>query len=180
LEIILLTYKNNITMGRTKFESFNDLFVHELKDLYSAETQLIEALPKMANAASSQTLAQAYKSHLEETKKQKERLERISEMLGVDLKGETCEAMKGLIKEGEEVIKAKAPDELKDAALIAAGQRVEHYEMAGYGTAAYFAEMLQEREVSDLLNETLEEEKAADSKLNKIAKESVNKQAEKR
>jgi ferritin-like metal-binding protein YciE len=101
-------------------------------------------------------------------------------MLGVDLKGETCEAMKGLIKEGEEVIKAKAPDELKDAALIAAGQRVEHYEMAGYGTAAYYAEMLEEREVSDLLKETLEEEKSADSKLNKIAKESVNKQAEKR
>lgn len=167
-------------MGRTKFESFSDLFVHELKDLYSAETQLIEALPKMAEAASSQTLVQAYKSHLEETKKQKERLERISEMLGVDIKGETCEAMKGLIKEGEEVIGAKAPDELKDAALIAAAQRVEHYEMAGYGTAAYYANMLEEREVADILHETLEEEKAADSKLNTIAKESVNKHAERR
>ena len=165
-------------MGRTKFESFSDLFVHELRDLYSAESQLIEALPKMAEAASSTSLVQAYKSHLEETKKQKERLERISEMLGVDIKGETCEAMKGLIKEGEEVIKAKAPDELKDAALIAAAQRVEHYEMSGYGTAAYYAEMLEEREVSDILHETLNEEKAADSKLNSIAKESINKQAE--
>ena len=165
-------------MGRTKFESFSDLFVHELKDLYSAENQLIEALPKMAEAASSSTLSQAYKSHLEETKKQKERLERISEMLGVDIKGETCEAMKGLIKEGEEVIKAKAPDELKDAALIAAAQRVEHYEMAGYGTAAYYADMLEEQEVSDILHETLDEEKAADSKLNSIAKETVNNQAE--
>lgn len=166
-------------MGHAKFESFSDLFVHELKDLYSAENQLIEALPKMAEAASSSSLAEAYKSHLEETKKQKERLERISEMLGVDVKGETCEAMKGLVREGEEAIKAESPDEIKDAALIAAAQRVEHYEMAGYGTAAYYATMLEEREVADLLNETLEEEKAADSKLNSIAKESVNRQAEK-
>ncbi|MBS0000368.1 MAG: ferritin-like domain-containing protein [Cyclobacteriaceae bacterium] len=166
-------------MGRTKIESFSDLFVHELKDLYSAESQLIEALPKMAKAASSQKLVDAYKSHFEETKKQKERLERIAEMLGVDVKGETCEAMKGLIKEGEDVIEAKAPDNLKDAALIAAAQRVEHYEMAGYGTAVYFADMLQEHEVSDLLAETLDEEKAADSKLNKIAMESINQQAAK-
>ena len=177
INIIILNFKRRI-MGRTKFNSFSDLFVFELRDLYSAENQLIEALPKMAEAASNENLIQAFRSHLEETSNQKERLDRLSEMPGVDLKGETCETMKGLIEEGEDVIKAKAPEELKDAALIAAAQRVEHYEMAGYGTAVYFADMLEEQDAADLLKQTLEEEKEADSKLNTIAREAVNQQAE--
>jgi ferritin-like metal-binding protein YciE len=161
-------------MGKTKLETFRDLFIHELQDLYSAESQLIEALPKMQKAATTDKLVNAFGHHLEETKQQKQRLEEIGEILGVDLSGMKCEAMKGLIEEGEEIVNAKADANIKDAALIAAAQRVEHYEMAGYGVAVHYADLLNETQVSELLSDTLEEEKSADSKLNRIAKTSVN------
>jgi ferritin-like metal-binding protein YciE len=164
-------------MSKAKFNNFMDLFIHELKDLYSAESQLIEALPKMAEAANNPKLQEAFKSHLEETKGQKKRLEKISSLLDVKLSGEDCEAMKGLIEEGEEVVKAKGDEDLIDAALIAAAQRVEHYEMAAYGTAVHFADQHDHEEVADLLSETLEEEKKADAKLNRIATQSINKKA---
>lgn len=163
-----------------KLKSLEDLLQHEIKDLYSAEKQLIDALPKMAEAASNEKLKKAFKEHLEETKQQKERLEKAAKTLGFDPSGETCNAMKSLIKEGEEMIKMKADEDVKDAGLIASAQRVEHYEMAGYGAAQKFAQQLQQKEVFQLLEETLKEEKEADKKLNSIAVERVNLDAEKR
>ncbi|MGE9291169.1 MAG: ferritin-like domain-containing protein [Puniceicoccales bacterium] len=153
--------------------NLNDLLIHEVRDLYSAESQLIEALPKMADAATNAELKEAINSHLEETKTHLSRLADVSAKLGVEPFGETCAAMEGLIKEGEEVMHLPADPDVKDAALIAAAQRVEHYEMAGYGSAACFAHCTQNKDVEDLLNETLDEEKEADSKLTKIAKGSL-------
>lgn len=158
--------------------SLKDLFIHEIKDLYSAENQLTDALPKMAEKAADGTLKSAFKSHLEETKKQKERLEKISQMLDIDIKGEKCEAMAGLIEEGKEALEMKGDDEVRDAALIGAAQRVEHYEMAGYGTARNYAKRLGFGDAASLLEETLNEEKSADSKLNDIAVSRVNERAQ--
>lgn len=149
--------------------SLHSLFVSELRDLYSAETQLLEALPKMAQAASSTELRNAFNEHLEETRGQISRLETIFSSLGESPQGERCEAMAGLIEEGEEIIEAQGDADVKDAALIAAAQRVEHYEIAGYGTVRTFADMLDLEDAQDLLQETLDEEGAADKKLNKIA-----------
>ena len=162
-----------------KFDSLKELFIFELKDLYSAETQLIEALPKMAEAASNQELKDGFTEHLDETRRQKERLEKIGKELNVDLSGETCEAMEGLVTEGEEIIKSKAQSDIKDSGLIAAAQRVEHYEMAGYGTVRNYAKRLGFDKIADLLQETLNEEKEADSKLNHIAVQKVNVEAKK-
>ena len=162
-----------------RFDSLKELFIFELKDLYSAETQLIEALPKMAEAASNQELKDGFTEHLDETRRQKERLEKISKELNVDLSGETCEAMEGLITEGEEIVKSKAKSDIKDSGLIAAAQRVEHYEMAGYGTVRNYAKRLGYDEIANLLEETLNEEKEADTKLNHIAVEKVNVEAKK-
>ncbi len=158
--------------------SLKDLFIHEIKDLYSAETQLTDALPKMAEKATDDKLKNAFKSHLEETKHQKERLEKIGKMLDIDIKGEKCEAMAGLIKEGKEALEMKGEDEVRDAALIGAAQRVEHYEMAGYGTARNYAKRLGFGDAASLLEETLNEEKTADSKLNDIAISRVNERAQ--
>ena len=155
----------------------NDLLEYELRDLYSAETQLLQALPKMAEAASNTSLKEAFENHLEETRDQQRRLDQIGESLGVDLKGETCQAMQGLIKEGQEVIEMQGDSEVKDAALIAAAQRVEHYEIAGYGAAYHFAKQLGEKEVQELLEQTLVEEKDANSKLSHLALESINQEA---
>ncbi len=160
-----------------KLPTLEDLLHHELKDLYSAETQLIEALPKMAKAASDESLRTAFTSHLEETHGQKERLSEIARVLDIDITGHTCEAMKGLVKEGEEIINSEANPAVRDAGLIGAGQRVEHYEMAGYGTAHALANELGYQEVSRLLEETLQQEKAADTKLNDIAINRVNHRA---
>jgi ferritin-like metal-binding protein YciE len=165
-----------------KFNSLEELLVKELQDLYSAETQLVEALPKMQSAASSPELKEAIKKHLAETKQQVKRLETCLSNLQSDTKGETCEAMEGLIKEGSEMIKAQAPALVKDAALIGAAQRIEHYEIAGYGTAKAHAKLLNLDEIADLLDETLKEEAAADKKLTKIAEgtifsSGINKQA---
>src|SRR5690606_24874826 len=126
----------------TTLNDFNDLYVAQLKDLYSAETQLIEALPKMAEAAAHPELKRAFQDHLQETKRQKERLEQIFRGLDQDPSGETCQAMKGLVKEGQDIIDADGDDAVRDAGLIAAAQRVEHYEIAGYGCVRTYAERL--------------------------------------
>ena len=155
-------------------KSFDELYVQQLKDLYSAETQLIDALPMMADAASHPELKRAFKDHLQETRGQKDRLDQIFRTLDKDPEGHTCQAMKGLIKEGNEIINADADDAVRDAGLIAAAQRVEHYEMAGYGTVRTFAERLGRTKDRDLLQQTLDEEGKADELLNKIAMQVVN------
>lgn len=158
----------------TEFNSFDDLFLNQIEDLYDAEQRLTKALPKMAEAANSSQLKQAFQSHLTETEGHVRRLEQIFAELNTSPTRETCEAMKGLIAEGEEMIKAKGDPDVKDAALIAAAQRVEHYEMSGYGTARAFAKRLGLTQAANLLQQTLREEKAADEKLNNIAESSVN------
>jgi ferritin-like metal-binding protein YciE len=157
--------------------SLQDLFEHELKDLYSAETQISEALPKMAQAATSSQLKQAFENHLEETQEQIGRLEEIGSKLNITLTGETCEAAKGLIKEGQNLMKEGAADEVMDAALIGAAQRIEHYEMAGYGCARNYAKLLGHDDAAQLLQKTLDEEKRADEKLNGIAESKINERA---
>ena len=157
-----------------KLESLQELLVDELKDLYSAETQLVKALPKMAKAASSPELKAAFEEHLEETKGQVDRLVTIFEQLEGSPKGKKCKAMEGLIEEGSEVIEAEGEDSVKDAALICAAQKVEHYEMAGYGCARTFATLLGLNEVADLLQETLDEEGNADKKLTELAETVIN------
>jgi ferritin-like metal-binding protein YciE len=159
-----------------KFSSLHDLYIEQLKDLHSAETQLTKALPKMAEAAITPELKSAFTAHLEQTKEQLVRLNQIGEKLGKSLKGHTCAAMKGLIEEGSEWMEEDAAPEVMDAGLIAAAQRVEHYEIAGYGTVHTFSEILGEDEATELLAETLQEEKAADEKLTTLAK-SINVEA---
>ena len=160
--------------------SFEDLFEDQIMDLYDAENRITEALPKMANAATSSELKQAFTSHLRETEMQVQRLEQIFRQLGKEPKRQTCQAMKGLIAEGEEYVKANADGDVRDAGLIAAAQRVEHYEMAGYGAARAFAERLGHMEAARLLDQTLQEEGNADKKLTAIAEQSVNAHASKR
>lgn len=157
-------------------ESIEDLFLDELKDLYSAEKQITKALPKMAKAASTEELATAFQEHLEETKGHVERLEKIFQILGKRGTGKTCEGMKGLITEGSEMIQEVEKGPIRDAGLISAAQRVEHYEMAGYGTVRTLAELLGKDDIAELLEATLSEEKAADEKLTEIS-ESVNEEA---
>src|SRR5277367_1023553 len=160
-----------------KLETMKELLLDELQDLYSAETQITKALPKMAKNSSSPELKQAFDSHLQETEGHVQRLEKIFKHLKESSKGKTCEGMKGLLKEGEERIKEGGEPEVVDAGLISAAQRVEHYEIAAYGSARTYAELLNESEVARLLDETLAEEKSADQKLTKISK-SVNMKAE--
>jgi ferritin-like metal-binding protein YciE len=157
-----------------KIETLQDLFIDELRDLYDAEKQLIKALPKMASAASSLQLRTAFESHLRETEAQATRLERIFEQLGEKPTGQSCDAMKGLIKEGDKLVGNVDESPLRDAGLIGAANRVEHYEMAAYGTARTFAEMLGYNEAAQLLEQTLQEEKQADRKLTEIAEQMVN------
>jgi ferritin-like metal-binding protein YciE len=154
----------------SKLSTLEQLLVHELKDLYSAENQLLKALPKMAKAATSPKLKAGFEKHLGETEVHVKRLEEIMEELGASPKGKTCAAMKGLVEEGAETIAEDAEAAVKDAALIAAAQRVEHYEIAGYGTARTFAELLGHKEVAKKLQMTLDEEGATDHALTKIAK----------
>ncbi len=158
--------------------SLRDLWIEEMRDLYNAENQLLKALPKMAKKASSEELKEAFESHLGETETHVERLEQIFQTLGEKPSGKTCKAMKGLVEEGSEMMKEKGPASVIDAGLIAAAQRVEHYEMAGYGVARTFAGILGEDEAEDLLQETLDEEGAADEKLTEIAESTVNEEAE--
>ena len=161
----------------TKFENLDDLLIEQIEDLYDAETRLCDALPKMSEAASDPQLVKAFGEHLSETKQQRTRLEEAFRMLGREPSRETCDAMKGLISEGEDMIEAEGEPHVRDAALIAAAQRIEHYEMAGYGTVCSFARRCERDDVADLLGATLEEEKAADAKLTSIAEASVNMKA---
>lgn len=149
------------------------LLEDQLKDLYSAENQLTKALPKLAKKASADGLKQAILSHLEETKQQVERLNSIDESLGIKLSGKKCKAMEGLVEEGSEVLDAEGPGPIVDSALIAAAQRVEHYEISAYGTARVLADHLGHTDVVDLLQETLDEESAADEKLSVISLEEI-------
>jgi ferritin-like metal-binding protein YciE len=146
-----------------------DLLVHELKDLYSAETQLTKALPKMAKAATNEELKQAFTTHLEETKVHVERLEQIMTRLDESPRGKKCKAMEGLVEEGKETIDENAAPEIKDLALIVAAQKVEHYEIAGYGSARTLADLCGETEIVGILQETLDEEGATDKLLTDIA-----------
>jgi ferritin-like metal-binding protein YciE len=149
--------------------TFEDLLVDEIKDLYDAEHQLTKALPKMAKAATSPELKTAFESHLKQTEGHIKRLEQVFEGLGKKPTRKTCAAMKGLVEEGSEVIEEEMDPEVKDAALIGAAQRVEHYEMAGYGTVRTFAHLLGHHDLEAILQSTLEEEGAADHKLTAIA-----------
>lgn len=160
-----------------KMETLDDLFEMQLKDLYSAENQLLKALPMMAEKASDPRLRQGFEQHMVETKNQVARLEQIGRKLELDLDGHTCKAMAGLIAEGQETMSERATAEVMDAALIAAAQRIEHYEISGYGTAANFAERLGNFEAADLLQATLEEEQMTDTKLNDLAKSYINQRA---
>jgi ferritin-like metal-binding protein YciE len=149
--------------------SINDVFTHELQDLHSAETQLVEALPKMAQAASTDELRQAFEHHLEETRDHVRRLDEIMGQAGLSAGTQRCKGMEGLIEEGEEIVQAQGDPMAKDAALIAAAQRVEHYEIAAYGTARTLAGELDMGDAKDLLDQTLDEEGEADKLLTRIA-----------
>ena len=160
-----------------KLESLKDLYLEQLKDLYSAETQLVEALPKMAEAASSTDLRKAFTDHLRQTSEHVRRLERIFQELQESPKGHTCEGMKGLVKEGEQMIKMEGDSSVLDAGLIAAAQRVEHYEIAGYGTVRTYAELLGKDDHVNLLERTLQEEEETDERLTELAESHVNEEA---
>jgi ferritin-like metal-binding protein YciE len=160
-----------------KLESLKDLYMEQLKDLYSAETQLVDALPKMADACNSPELKNAFREHLNQTRQHVDRLEQIFKKLDESPKGETCEGMKGLLKEGEAMMKMKGEPEVIDAGLIAAAQRVEHYEIAGYGTVRTYAELIGDQDAVRLLERTLQEEEEADEKLTEIAESHINQEA---
>lgn len=161
-----------------KINTLHDVYVDQLKDLYSAETQLIKALPKMAKAAHDSTLKKGFEEHLEQTKGHAERLEEIFEQLDEKPTGKKCKAMAGLVEEGAEAIEEDATPQARDAMLIAAAQRVEHYEIAGYGCVKTYARLLGYEDAAKLLEETLDEEVATDEKLTEAA-ESINVEAEK-
>jgi ferritin-like metal-binding protein YciE len=157
-------------------DSLRQLYIDELRDLYNAETQLVKALPKMAKASSNAELRQGFEEHLRQTSEQVSRLEQIFDMLGEKPTGKKCMGMEGLVKEGAETMQEDYEDAVMDAAIIGAAQRVEHYEIAGYGTVRAFAELLGENEHISLLEQTLEEEKQTDEKLSQLA-EDINSQA---
>jgi len=160
-----------------KLDSLQKLYVEELRDLYSAENQILKALPKMAKAASSPELKRAFEEHLEQTKGQVDRLEQIFKTLGKSPKGKTCKAMEGLVEEGSELMEEDADPAVLDAGLIAAAQRVEHYEIAGYGTVRTYANILEDREAAELLQQTLDEEGETDKKLTDLAESLINVEA---
>lgn len=153
----------------SKLKSIEALLVQEIKDLYSAETQLVKALPKMAKAATDPDLRAGFETHLEETKVHVDRLEEVAKFLDVSPKGKSCKAMKGLIEEGSEVIDEDGEPAVKDLALIVAAQKVEHYEIAGYGSARTLAEVLGFDEAVELLQATLDEEGQTDKKLTELS-----------
>jgi ferritin-like metal-binding protein YciE len=161
-----------------ELQDLQDLFVEELRDLYSAENQLVKALPKMAKAANEEKLKAAFEEHLEQTKGHVERLDTIFEELGEKPTGKKCKAMAGLVAEGKEMIEEDATPEVMDAGLIAAAQRVEHYEIAGYGTVHAYAKVLGNEQAARELQKTLDEEGAADKKLTKLAQSVVNLKAQ--
>jgi ferritin-like metal-binding protein YciE len=158
-------------------KTMEDLFLEEIRDLLDAEKQIVKALPKMVRATTSEELMDAFADHLDETRGHVERLERIFSAIGAKSGGVKCKAMQGLLKEGDEMVSITDPGMVRDAGLIAAAQRVEHYEMAGYGSARTFAQLLGRTEAAELLDETLNEEKKADSTLTEIAVSMVNQKA---
>jgi ferritin-like metal-binding protein YciE len=160
-----------------KFNSLHEVLTDYIRDLYNAESQLVKALPKMAKAASAPELRGAFEEHLGQTRRHVERLEQVCVDLGIKPKGKTCHAMKGLIEEGQEVISSTGDPAARDAALIGAAQKVEHYEIAAYGTARTFARVLGELAAADLLQKTLDEEKATDEKLTALAESGLNREA---
>ena len=157
--------------------NLQELLVEEMRDIYNAEGQLLKALPKMAKAAQSERLKEAFERHLEETEQHVERLERAFESLGEPVKGKKCKAMEGLVAEGKEIMEEHSESPMLDAALICAAQKVEHYEIASYGTVCTWADLLGLSEVSELLKETLNEEKTADESLTEIAESEINAEA---
>lgn len=163
-----------------KIHTFEELFHDELFDVYNAETRITEALPKMAEAASDPKLKQAFQTHLRETEGQIKRLDQVFSLLGIKCEKETCEASKGIIKEGEELMKNTPEGPIRDAALIAAAQKVEHYEIATYGTLCAWAKQLGYDQVATILADTLEEEETTDENLSTLAEDHVNAQAQTR
>ena len=157
-----------------KVKNLEDLLVDQLEDLYSAEGQIINALPKMAKAATNEELRMGFEQHLEQTRQQQKRIEDMFQYLEGSPRGKKCVGMEGLIAEGDEVMKEDMEPQARDAALIAAAQKVEHYEISGYGTAATYADMLGKKEVGQLLKQSLNEEEMTDQKLTKMAKMNVN------
>ena len=160
-----------------KLETLKDLYVEQLKDLYDAENRIMKELPKLVETANSSELKNAFSEHLEQTRGHVTRLEQIFQEMGDKAQGETCDGMKGILDEGGHMAKEDAPADVKDAGLISAAQRVEHYEIAAYGTVGSWAERLGDRNAASLLRQTLKEEEAADKKLTEIAEKSVNTQA---
>jgi ferritin-like metal-binding protein YciE len=161
-----------------KMETLQELYLDELKDIYDAENQLLKALPKMAKTATNEELKAAFETHLEQTEEHVARLERIFEELGEKPKGKKCEAMKGLVEEGKQMMEEEAEEEVMDAGLICAAQKVEHYEIASYGCLRTYAEMLGFDEQAELLQETLDEEKDTDDNLTELAVTCINLEAE--
>ncbi|HSK79743.1 MAG TPA: ferritin-like domain-containing protein [Thermoanaerobaculia bacterium] len=159
-----------------EIDSLRKLYVDELKDLYSAEKQILQALPRMAKKATNPQLRQGFERHLEQTRMQVERLDRIFELLGKSPRGKKCKGMEGLLEEGKEMMQEDMDDDVMDAALIAAAQRVEHYEIAGYGTVRTYAELMGEKEHAKLLQQTLDEEGQTDKELTRLA-QSINVEA---
>ncbi len=177
--------RRNPSPGDPKSETFglkittlHDALIHEMKDLFSAEVQLTKALPKMAKAATHEQLTAAFEEHLQQTKRHVARLEKACKRLDASTRGEKCKAMEGLIEEGKGTLELDADDMVRDAMLISIAQKLEHYEIAGYGTARTFAQRLGEDDVASLLEETLEEEAETDRKLTKLAGSAVNPDAE--
>lgn len=157
-----------------ELETLRDLYIHELKDLYSAERQIIKAMPKMVKAATNRQLSAAFSKHLDETKQQAKRLEALLASHGESTRGPKCQGMEGVLKEGDEMIGEDADEEVRDAGLIAAAQRVEHYEIAGYGCARTYAELLGDKNGAKVLDRTIKEEGATDQKLTKLARSVIN------
>jgi ferritin-like metal-binding protein YciE len=170
-------FKPDAKLGHMELETLKDLYIHELKDLHSAEKQLVKALPKMAKAASNEDLAAGFEEHLQQTEEHVSRLEKILESHDESTRGPKCKGMEGLIEEGKEMMEDAAQDEVRDAGLISAAQRVEHYEIAGYGCARAYAEELGDSNGVSLLSKTLEEEAETDEKLTELAKSVINTRA---
>lgn len=160
-----------------KLDTLEKLYVDELRDIYNAENQLLKALPKMAKGASSQDLKNAFETHLRQTESHVERLEQIFSELDESPKGKTCRAMKGLIEEGSEILKEEGEESVLDAGIIVAAQKVEHYEMAAYGSARTFARLLGQEKAAELLQATLDEESETNESLNQLAENMVNPEA---
>jgi ferritin-like metal-binding protein YciE len=160
-----------------KLDTLQKLYTSELRDLYNAENQLLKALPKMAKAASSEELKNAFEKHLEQTKSHVERLEQVFEELDENPKGKTCRAMKGLVEEGSEILQQDGEESVLDAGIIVAAQKVEHYEIAGYGSVRTFAHLLGQNKAAELLQTTLDEESETNELLNKLAESIINPEA---